>query len=341
MALEKLTRNANEGIDMAPGVHDDLVYVSTVPGNAEASTRATAPGVLWALDAETGERSWKFDTVPRTSGADTRRSTPAAASGTRPRSTTKGDVYIDVANPAPLPGHGASSRGARAARAEPATRTRSSSSNAATGKVIWHDQVLPHDVYDWDLHLPPILTDSAGGQQLVLAAGKMGYVYAFDARQRQARLEDGRSASTTATTTTTSSPLQGKLRPAAEAAADAPARASSAASRRRWRSPTARSTRRSSTSPTIFKTQDELRRSTRARHRRDGRARRRDGTVKWKHDVRRTPAYGAATVVNDLVFTTTFDGKLIALDRETGDVVWASSCPPARTRPSRSPATRS
>ena len=34
------------------------------------------------------------------------------------------------------------------------------------------------------------------------------------------------------------------------------------------------------------------------------------------------PAYGAATVSNDLVFTTTFDGKLIALSRATGAIVW-------------------
>ena len=40
-----------------------------------------------------------------------------------------------------------------------------------------------------------------------------------------------------------------------------------------------------------------------------------DGTVKWKRDLAQ-PAYGAATVSNDLVFTTTFDGKLIALDRD-------------------------
>ena len=40
-----------------------------------------------------------------------------------------------------------------------------------------------------------------------------------------------------------------------------------------------------------------------------------DGTVKWKHDFAQ-PAYGAATVSNDLVFTTTFEGKLTALDRD-------------------------
>ena len=37
--------------------------------------------------------------------------------------------------------------------------------------------------------------------------------------------------------------------------------------------------------------------------------------------------YGAATVVNDLVFTTTFDGTLHALDTTTGDEVWSTKLP--------------
>ena len=51
-----------------------------------------------------------------------------------------------------------------------------------------------------------------------------------------------------------------------------------------------------------------------------------DGSPKWKHDLAQ-PAYGAATVSNDLVFTTTFDGKLIALDRDDGSVVWEQQMP--------------
>ena len=51
-----------------------------------------------------------------------------------------------------------------------------------------------------------------------------------------------------------------------------------------------------------------------------------DGTVKWKHDFAQ-PAYGAATISNDLVFTTTFEGKVTALDRDTGSVVWEKQLP--------------
>ena len=60
----KLTRNANEGIDMAPGVFDGTVYISTVPGNATSFYKGNGAGVLWAFDADTGKAKWKFWTVP-------------------------------------------------------------------------------------------------------------------------------------------------------------------------------------------------------------------------------------------------------------------------------------
>src|SRR3954470_11087482 len=59
---QKLTRNANEGIDMAPGVFDNTVYISTVPGNSKSFYKGNGQGVLWALDADTGKSRWKFDT---------------------------------------------------------------------------------------------------------------------------------------------------------------------------------------------------------------------------------------------------------------------------------------
>ena len=63
-----------------------------------------------------------------------------------------------------------------------------------------------------------------------------------------------------------------------------------------------------------------------ARHGRDGRARPRHRQGPGTHTFT-TPTYGAATVVNDLVFTTTFDGTLHALDAKTGDEVWTSKLP--------------
>ena len=41
----------------------------------------------------------------------------------------------------------------------------------------------------------------------------------------------------------------------------------------------------------------------------------------WNTKLPSSP-YGAATVTNDLVFTTTFNGKLIAMSTKTGKIVW-------------------
>jgi len=42
---------------------------------------------------------------------------------------------------------------------------------------------------------------------------------------------------------------------------------------------------------------------------------------------------GAATVSNDLVFTTLYDGALIALDRHTGTVVYQHQLPASTNAP--------
>ena len=45
------------------------------------------------------------------------------------------------------------------------------------------------------------------------------------------------------------------------------------------------------------------------------------GEVVWNTEFDRM-AFGGMTVVNDLVFTATLDGTIVALSREDGEVVW-------------------
>ncbi len=54
------------------------------------------------------------------------------------------------------------------------------------------------------------------------------------------------------------------------------------------------------------------------------------GKIKWNAEFE-TPAYGGAPVVNDMVFVTTSDGVIHALDAGTGGEVWRRSCRPGRT----------
>ena len=56
------------------------------------------------------------------------------------------------------------------------------------------------------------------------------------------------------------------------------------------------------------------------------------GRVKWD---RRLPhsVYGAATISNDVVFTTTLDGMVWGLDTSSGRILWRSQMPEATDAP--------
>jgi len=50
------------------------------------------------------------------------------------------------------------------------------------------------------------------------------------------------------------------------------------------------------------------------------------GKVAWKEEVA-SPAFGATTAANDLVFATTYEGTVSAYDAKTGQVVWREKLP--------------
>jgi outer membrane protein assembly factor BamB len=320
---QRLTRNANEGIDMAPGVFDETVYISTVPGNAKSFYKGNGAGVLWALDAETGKEQWKFWTVPEDLWSSEHTDINSGGGLWHPPAfDDNGDVYVDVANPAPWPGTNKFPWGSSRPGPDPHTNSLVKL-NRKDGKIIWARQVLPHDVYDWDLQLPPILTKD-GDRDFVLSSGKQGYVYAIDASdgsivwkkavgEHNGHDHDNEPALKGEYDTMPKLPitiLPGILGGVETqmAVADGVVYAPIV------------------NIPTQFKTQEdpvlEITKGTGAMVALNVA----DGSVKWERDLAQ-PAYGAATVSNDLVFTTTFDGKVIALDRATGNVAWEKQMP--------------
>jgi outer membrane protein assembly factor BamB len=171
-----LTRNEHEGIDMAPGYHNGIVYVATVPGNNEKFYGSGGVGILWALEAGTGRKLWHFDTAPESLWGN---ESVNAGGGMwySPAFDGEGNMYVGTGNPAPFPGTESSPWGS--SRPGPNLYTDSIVKlNAQTGKVEWYYQQTPHDLYDWDLQDPPILTE-AGGHKEVIAAGKAGWVIAL------------------------------------------------------------------------------------------------------------------------------------------------------------------
>jgi outer membrane protein assembly factor BamB len=174
-----LADGTDEAIDMAPGYHEGLVYVSTVPTNLRSEYPAGGVGTLWALDAETGKKVWHFDTVPKSLWGDTALN---AGGGLwyPPSFDGKGGMYFGVGNPVPFPGKGSHPWGS--SRPGPNLYTDSIVKlDAKTGKLDWYYQQTPHDLYDWDFQNPPILAE-VGGRELAIGSGKSGFVVAVDAK---------------------------------------------------------------------------------------------------------------------------------------------------------------
>jgi len=173
----ELTRNEHEGIDIAPGYHDGMVYVSTVPLNTASLYEGGAVGTLWALNAKTGKKLWQFDTVPKSLWGNAKVNSGGGV-WYPPAFDEKGGMYFGVGNPAPYPGTNEFPWGS--SRPGPNLYTDSLVKlNAKTGKMEWYHQVTPHDLFDWDFQGPPILV-KAGAKDLVVAAGKSGIVLAAD-----------------------------------------------------------------------------------------------------------------------------------------------------------------
>jgi outer membrane protein assembly factor BamB len=97
-----------------------------------------------------------------------------------PAFDANGDLYVGTANPSPFPGTGKYPWGS--SRPGPDLYTDSIVKlDGRTGKLIWYYQLTPHDVYDWDMQNSPILSE-VGGRQIVIDGGKAGVLVAVDAQ---------------------------------------------------------------------------------------------------------------------------------------------------------------
>ncbi len=176
-----LIQNDHEGIDMAPGYHDGTVYVSTVPVNPTVGEYlGGGKGTLWALNAKTGAPDWSFDEVQNLWG------NPSINSGgglwDPPSFDAQGNLYIGIANPGPI-GQGGWPAGYpwATSRPGPDLYTDSVVKLSPAGKLLWYYQLTPHDLFDWDLQNSPVLT-TANGQPVVIEGGKAGILIELNAQ---------------------------------------------------------------------------------------------------------------------------------------------------------------
>ena len=100
-----LVRNEHEGIDMAPGYHDGIVYVVDCAGEQQQVLRRRGRGhPMGAGRRDRQEAVALRHRAHKPVVSENAVSTPVAGCGTRRRSTTRGICTSATANPAPFPG---------------------------------------------------------------------------------------------------------------------------------------------------------------------------------------------------------------------------------------------
>jgi outer membrane protein assembly factor BamB len=157
----KLTQNPRETITGAPMVYNSVVYFSTTPSYAGGDR-----GVLYAMDASTGDVLWWWDTTSDNLwGAAARNSGggiwyPLAVDA-------DGNVYFGTGNPAPFPDNNGATR--------PGDNLYTSSMvslDPTDGSVRWFYQDKPHDVADHDFQNTPVVaTVELDGTPVTVAIG--------------------------------------------------------------------------------------------------------------------------------------------------------------------------
>lgn len=314
----KLTRNFGEGIDMAPGYHDGLVYVSTVPLTATQAYPGGGVGVLYALDAKTGAEKWHFNTVPENLWGD--KSVNSGGGLWQPPSfDEEGFMYFGTGNPAPYPGNAQDPWGTSRPGANLYTNSMVKL-DARTGKMEWYYQQTPHDLYDWDFQDPPILL-RAGGRELAIGAGKSGIVVALDAKtgkpvwKRSVGKHNGHDEDGVLAMKGQLSKLKGgTIFPGTLGGVIAPMASNGSLVFVPVVNHGASVTGAGVTGESGSMTGEVVALDVAS------------GKVEWKRSFP-SAVFGAPTVVNDLVFTTAFEGSVYALDAKTGSEVWVSTLP--------------
>ena len=310
--------NAGQGtFGIQPEVASGRVYLASQYGSGSGG------GVLFALNASSGAVLWRFNTVVGPEPGVQALGLGSGGAWETPLVSSDGSVTYGIGNPYQTPA---------AAIAHPAVDLYTDSDvnlDAATGKLRWYYQGVTNDFKDYDMQTSPIEA-SANGVPVVIGSGKMGYVYEMNAKTGKLIWKtpvgehnghDDDSLEALEHTSTVKAPytiapgsLGGVLTNLSAAGnsiylatIDLPLTYVT------LKVPTP-------TQPAGSPAGEVEALNLAA------------GKVEWHTKVPQLPL-GATTVSNDLVFTTLYDGVLIALNRTTGAIVYRHQLPTSTNAP--------
>jgi quinoprotein glucose dehydrogenase len=168
------------GVTSPPVVIGDLVVVGSAIGDNRAATLER--GIVRAFDTRTGAMRWLWDPVPRepadpafqTWENESARRTGAANVWAQLSVDAARDLVF-VPTSSPSPDYFGGERLGSNSYADSVVALRGS-----TGKLVWHYQIVHHNIWDYDLPAQPsLITVQKDGRDIpaVAQATKMGFLY--------------------------------------------------------------------------------------------------------------------------------------------------------------------
>jgi alcohol dehydrogenase (cytochrome c) len=302
--------------EIQPQVAGGRVYLASAYGSARGG------GLLMALSTSTGQLLWKFNTIVSPDGALDAIGVGGGGAWEPPLVGTDGSVTYGIGNPY---------QSAATAIDSPSPLLYTDSEvnlDAATGKLRWYYQGVTDDFKDYDMETSPIAA-SSNGTDVVIGAGKMGYVYEMNAKtgaliwKTPVGVHNGHDNDSllalehesTLKTPFTFEP--GNLGGVLTNLASADGTVYVATIDLPFRMMTLDQILTSPSGPATGEI-EALSLAT--------------GKVEWDTKVPQMPL-GAVTVSDDLVFTTLYNGELLALDRSTGAIVYRRKLPTSTNAP--------
>lgn len=175
----------NYAVTSPPVIVDGIVVVGSAIGDNGAVS--SEYGIVRGVDARTGEETWRWDPIPRDSSSDAYtdwKPDEAAKNGSAnawaplAADAGLGLVYVPTGSASPDFFGGEREGDNRNANSLVALRAR-------TGEVVWHRQLVHHDVWDYDNAAQPTLVElqrDGAWIPAVLQGTKTGMIFSFDRR---------------------------------------------------------------------------------------------------------------------------------------------------------------
>jgi len=314
---DHLLKKGQGTFGIQPQVANGRVYLASQYGDAIGG------GVLLALNATNGSLLWTFKTVPKKHKSIGELGLGAGGAWETPLVGVDGTVTFGIGNPYQT---------LSSALTDPSKLLYTNSDvnlNAATGKLHWYYQGVANDFKDYDMQASPIAA-KAKGVSVVIGGGKMGIVYEMNARSGKLMWKtpvgehnghDNDSLKALKGKSTLKVPftyLPGSLGGILTNMAVAGNTIYVVTGNFAFSFTNTNQAIGVNVGKKLGGEVEALNLDT--------------GKIEWKTKVTGMPL-GAATVTNNLVFTTLFQGELLALNRSTGAIVFRRQLPRSTNAP--------